>query len=119
MDLQNHERRTWMPAYALTIQTLATLLIGIRFLSRVNGTGGRFGLDDAFIGIAWAIATVNIGLIVKCTFPPQSSSRYHANISPVSYSFGLDRHIWDVPPSQWSVGAEVGRHRARYRTTVG
>ncbi|TID16456.1 hypothetical protein E6O75_ATG11574 [Venturia nashicola] len=89
MDLGNHERRTWMPAYALTIQALSTLLVGIRFLSRVNKTGGSFGLDDVFIAIAWAIATVNIGLVIK-----------------FSYSFGLDRHIWDVPLSQWAKGAE-------------
>ncbi|QDS67865.1 hypothetical protein FKW77_007831 [Venturia effusa] len=89
MDLNNHERRTWMPSYALAIQTISTLLVGIRFLSRVNGTGGRFGVDDVFIGIAWAIATVNIGLIIK-----------------FAYSFGLDRHIWDVAPYQWVPGAQ-------------
>lgn len=96
-----------MPVYALTIQTISTLLVSIRFLSRVNGTGGKFGFDDVCIAIAWAIATVNIGLIVKCMFMLSVSPQYHANIDPVSYSFGLDRHIWDVPPYEWSKGAEV------------
>ncbi|KAE9987502.1 hypothetical protein EG328_002487 [Venturia inaequalis] len=73
----------------LTILAISTLLVGIRFLSRVTGAGGRFGLDDVFIAMAWAIATANIALVVK-----------------FSYSFGLDRHIWDVPPSQWANGAE-------------
>jgi hypothetical protein len=66
MDYTNHERRTWIPAYAITIEIVTTLLLAIRLLSRVNKTGGRLGLDDVFITIAWAIATVNIGLIVKC-----------------------------------------------------
>jgi hypothetical protein len=68
MDYTNHEKRTWMPAYAITLEIVTTLLLSIRLLSRVNRTGGRLGLDDVFITIAWAIATVNIGLIVKCTF---------------------------------------------------
>lgn len=55
-----------MPAYAITIEIVTTLLLAIRLLSRVNRTGGKLGLDDVFITIAWAIATVNIGLIVKC-----------------------------------------------------
>ncbi|MCK8168216.1 hypothetical protein LXA15_17595, partial [Erwinia amylovora] len=62
----NHERRTWMPAYALAMQILSTLLVSIRLLSRVNGSGGSFGFDDVFIAVAWALATVNIGLIIKC-----------------------------------------------------
>lgn len=96
-----------MPVYALTIQIVTTLLLTIRLISRVNGTGGRFGFDDVFITIAWAIATVNIGLIIKCMHHLHLPHKFLLTAHLVSYSFGLDRHIWDVLPANWSIGAKV------------
>ena len=62
MATLSHERRTWMPAYALSIQVLMTVLLGIRLVSRFQRMGGRLGLDDVFISIAWIIATAGIVL---------------------------------------------------------
>jgi len=84
-----------MPAYALTIIGITTLLLFIRLLSRFQGSSGKLGLDDLFISIAWMLATAAVGIIILCT------DRY-----------GFDRHIWDISPayyeqavrSAWLVG---------------
>jgi len=91
MDDFSHERRTWMPAYALTIQITTTLLLGIRLVTRFQRTGGKLGLDDLCITIGWAIATANIALIIL-----------------FSYKYGLDRHISDVPPNLWKNAVQMG-----------
>jgi peptidoglycan/LPS O-acetylase OafA/YrhL len=67
MDTTKHERRTWMPAYALTIGVVTTLLLAVRLFSRVTRAGGRWGVDDVFITIAWAVATASVGVLVKRT----------------------------------------------------
>jgi hypothetical protein len=51
-----------MPAYALTIQVIMTVLLGIRLVSRFQRMGGRLGLDDVFISIAWIIGTTGIAI---------------------------------------------------------
>jgi hypothetical protein len=53
-----------MPAYALTMEGATTLLLGIRLFARFQHSSDRFGLDDIFIIAAWAIATINISLII-------------------------------------------------------
>lgn len=89
MDGLSHDRRTWMPIYAITIEATTTILLIIRLVSRFSRVGSRLGLDDACITISWAIASANIVLTVLAT-----------------YRYGYDRHIWDVPPSLWEKGIE-------------
>ena len=40
------ERRTWMPAYAIPLVVVSTLLITLRLTLRLRKRGGGFGLDD-------------------------------------------------------------------------
>jgi hypothetical protein len=53
-----------MPPFAITIEVFTTILLAIRLWSRFQRTGGRLGLDDLFISIAWALATVGVGFIL-------------------------------------------------------
>jgi hypothetical protein len=47
------EKRPWIPAYCIAFQTTATILVGLRLITRFRRTGGDFGLDDAFIVAGW------------------------------------------------------------------
>ena len=59
-----HNRRTWMPAFSLTMLIAATLLLGIRLFSRIRRNAGTFGLDDVFVTLGWAAATVANALVL-------------------------------------------------------
>jgi len=85
------ERRTWLPAYAITIQVVTTVLLAIRIISRLNKLGGRPGMDDVFIVLAWILGLVLTILIV-----------YGA------IHLGWDRHMLLTPPDVWWKGALVG-----------
>jgi hypothetical protein len=67
-DGLDHTRRGWMPAYAITIQVITTLLLGIRLISRVKGVGGRVGIDDVLIFFAWLFGLGLTVLIIDCEF---------------------------------------------------
>jgi hypothetical protein len=47
-----------MPFYAIPIQVVTTLLVGIRFISRLGPYSVRPGLDDVLIFIAWTLGTL-------------------------------------------------------------
>jgi hypothetical protein len=64
----DHSRRGWMPAYAITVQAVTTLLLTIRLISRFNRTGGRLGMDDVLISLAWVFGLVMTILIIYCEF---------------------------------------------------
>ena len=53
----SHEQRNWMPEYYGVLATLTALMVSIRLLSRFLRVGGRFGIDDMFITLAWLIST--------------------------------------------------------------
>jgi hypothetical protein len=59
-----HDRRTWMPAYAIPLQVLTTILLGIRMLSRFSRSSGRLGLDDGFLIIGWVLSTAAGSLVI-------------------------------------------------------
>jgi hypothetical protein len=50
------QKREWMPAYAISIQVVTSVLLGIRLVSRFNVLGGRLGLDDIFVVFGWVLA---------------------------------------------------------------
>jgi hypothetical protein len=87
-----------------------TVLLWIRILLRCWRIGGRFGLDDLFITIAWMFAMAWGTLIVignlDCTrqYLLDHQTLTH---SVAAYKYGINRHIWDVPPNLWAGGAEV------------
>jgi hypothetical protein len=46
-DAYTHgERRRWMPAYAIPMIVISTLLVALRLALRLRKRGGGFGLDD-------------------------------------------------------------------------
>jgi len=66
------------------------LLLGLRLISRSRKTGGALGLDDLFITIAWLCASANVACVLLFT-----------------YRYGLDSHIWDVPPTSYEKAAQL------------
>jgi hypothetical protein len=64
MDDLSHKKREWLPAYLISTQVIATVLLGIRLLSRIQWKGGGLGLDDLFITLGWVISTANTGLAI-------------------------------------------------------
>ena len=40
------ERRTWMPAYAIPLVVISSILVALRLTLRLRKRGGGFGLDD-------------------------------------------------------------------------
>ncbi|MFH7813322.1 hypothetical protein ACH0C8_15535, partial [Acetobacter lovaniensis] len=68
----SHEVRHWMPAYAITIQVITTILLTIRLISRFTRTGGQVGLDDALITIAWVFGLAMTVLVVVCKSVPMA-----------------------------------------------
>jgi hypothetical protein len=72
MSTLSHEQRNWLPAYTITLCVAASLFLGVRLLSRwhllkCQQTAGRFGVDDLFITMAWALSIAWSALIVICT----------------------------------------------------
>jgi hypothetical protein len=57
-----------MPAYAITIQVITTLLLAIRLISRAKRVGGRVGIDDVLIFFAWLFGLGLTVLIIYCEF---------------------------------------------------
>jgi hypothetical protein len=54
-------RRTWMTPYAVTIEIVTTVLLGVRLGSRISTLGGRPGIDDVLITGGWL---VGLGLTI-------------------------------------------------------
>jgi hypothetical protein len=48
-----------MPEYIISIHAIMTILLCIRLVSRFQRYGGRPGLDDVFITLAWIVSTAN------------------------------------------------------------
>jgi hypothetical protein len=49
----NPPRRTWMPTYSITIEAIATFLLLVRLVSRLQILGGRAGFDDILVILGW------------------------------------------------------------------
>lgn len=45
-NYENPERKTWLPAYAVVLWTVGSLVVATRFWLRFKGQAGRLGLDD-------------------------------------------------------------------------
>jgi protein-S-isoprenylcysteine O-methyltransferase Ste14 len=67
VDLNNHEQRNWMAAYAIPIQVVTSVLLWIRIATRFS-SHGHLGLDDILIVFAWVLGTVVTGLVLYCEF---------------------------------------------------
>jgi hypothetical protein len=59
-----HDRRGWMPAYAIPIQVITAMFLAVRVCSRLHRNGGRLGIDDVFVVLGWMTATAASGLVV-------------------------------------------------------
>lgn len=53
-------RRPWLPAFAIVLPAVSTVLISGRFWLRATKQAGNFGLDDVFIAIGWVCLTTFI-----------------------------------------------------------
>jgi hypothetical protein len=49
------DRRTWFTPYAVVVEIITTVLLGIRLGSRISKLGGRPGIDDVLITGGWLI----------------------------------------------------------------
>jgi hypothetical protein len=102
-----------MPAYAIPLEVVTTMLITIRILSRFNRNGGRLGVDDIFVVLAWMTATTATGLVVWGTFilvriSPNPTKAKRSLLG--CYELGFDRHIWDTPQGRASKALSVRCH---------
>lgn len=84
------EQRMWLGAFAIVWQVLSTIPILGRLYLRINKKSGPFGLDDAFITIAWLFS---ISLTAT------------ACISDWEYKLG--RHVWNLEPKYFGPSAMV------------
>jgi hypothetical protein len=84
-----------------------TILLWTRLLSRCWRIGGRFGIDDVFITIAWIFAMAWGTLIVIGSLLFRTVTDDSLIHSVAAYKYGINRHIWDVPPNLWAGGAKV------------
>lgn len=84
------EQRSWLGAFAITWQILSTVPVLGRLYLRVNKRSGPFGLDDAFISVAWIFS-----LTLTVT----------ACISDWQYKLG--RHVWNIEPKYFGPCAKV------------
>jgi hypothetical protein len=64
----DHTKREWLPAYAITVQTITSLLVAVRLVSRLNRTAGRAGFDDVLILGAWLTGLAMTVLICICMY---------------------------------------------------
>ncbi|KAK4496334.1 hypothetical protein PRZ48_012314 [Zasmidium cellare] len=85
------EQRSWLGAFAVVWQILSTVTVLGRLYLRINKKAGPFGLDDAFITLAWIFS---ITLTVT------------ACVSDWQYQLG--RHVWNLEPKYFGPSAEVG-----------
>jgi len=60
-DGLNHDRKTAMPALAVSIEVVTTVLLWMRIASRFTTAKSTLGLDDALIFAAWI---TGVGLTV-------------------------------------------------------
>ncbi|KAK6441222.1 hypothetical protein LTR95_002551 [Oleoguttula sp. CCFEE 5521] len=78
-EYEDGVRRTWLPAFAITLLVFSSTLIGLRIGLRARKQGGGLGLDDAFLIPGWLIL---VGMTVTACLAS-------------GYGF-VDRHIWDL-----------------------
>lgn len=86
------ERRKWMPAYALTLIVISTILVILRLILRLRRHGGGFGLDDALLVPSWMLL---VAFTVVVVWSAESGT--------------LDRHMWDVNPMKYQTVALVSQ----------
>jgi hypothetical protein len=71
-----------MPIYAITIEVITTVLLGVRLISRFNKLGGRLGLDDIFIVLGWIVAVAMTSAVTYSM--PMSSRLFPINANALS-----------------------------------
>jgi hypothetical protein len=97
-------RRTWFTPFAVSLEIITTVLLGIRLGSRISKLGGRPGVDDVLITLGWLIG---LGLTIVCiygSFLLLCVTRLTA-VAITYWGFELD--LYDVPPDLWWRGALV------------
>ncbi|TKA81182.1 hypothetical protein B0A55_02624 [Friedmanniomyces simplex] len=78
-----HPQRTWIVPFVSVLQGVMTLMVGTRLWLRAKQQAGKLGLDDALLLPAFLSATMFTTIVIMST-----------------RDWGMDRHIWDVPP-EW------------------
>jgi hypothetical protein len=102
-------RRTWFTPYAVTIEILTTVLLGIRLGSRISKLGGRPGLDDILITFGWL---VGLGLTIVSIYGLFFLFHMPSIADWVAITFwGFELDMQDVPPDLWWHGAVVCSRR--------
>jgi hypothetical protein len=86
MQLPMDPRRTWFPAYGITLTILTTLFLGIRLVSRLLER--KLGLDDAIITAGWAVSVVTFGFGLTST-PPTFHGQNICVPQLLSFSFSF------------------------------
>jgi hypothetical protein len=59
MQLPLDHRRTWFPAYGITLTILTIFLLGVRLAARFQERG--LGWDDALITAGWVLSMMMFG----------------------------------------------------------
>jgi hypothetical protein len=106
-DGLNHDRKTAMPALAVSIEVVTTVLLWMRIGSRFTTAKSSLGVDDVLIFAAWL---TGVGLTVAVLLGMLVFVLCEHDVlmfCPGTEKYGLNRHIWDVPPEHFSKGGLV------------
>ena len=104
----NPVERTWLPAYAIAWQILATFFVFGRLYLRVRKRS--FGLDDILIFVAWVCLSLpytRLVLVVLIHLAQVFSIAFTATACVLVWDYQIGRHVWDVHPSLWSPALKV------------
>jgi len=108
-DAYTHgERRRWMPAYAIPMIVISTLLVALRLALRLRKRGGGFGLDDVSCKI-YSLTNASRTDIDQAFLVPSWMLlvAFTVVICWSSMNGTLDRHMWDIAPMKYQTVALV------------
>ena len=99
--MYSHEQRNWMIAFVLPIQTLTTLLLWIRILSRFHRSGDLLGFDDILVFVGWVFGTglsaaVLLGMATLFQRIKGLNWLYYRNIPVWIQSPHMGRPFWSL-----------------------
>jgi TRAP-type C4-dicarboxylate transport system permease small subunit len=75
-DGLNHDRKTAMPALAVSIEVVTTVLLFMRISSRFTNGHSTIGVDDVLIVLAW-ITGLGLTIAVLLGEHPRSGLSIH------------------------------------------
>lgn len=119
-----HGHHNYLSIVAIVLQVISSGFLALRLYSRFSRKSGKAGTDDAFLVIGWVGYTIsrkisqqsNRSIVVRNDPHCICNTRYELEPSPLldirltktgSLYWGYNRHIIDIPISDYSLAAFV------------